>query len=94
MRATVVWLVLSTVVLCGRASAQEGRDYIEIVGSSTVFPFSTVVAERFGRRSQFKTPKVEATGSGGGFKLFCNGIGVSYPDVTNSSRRVKASALE
>ncbi|MEM6817975.1 MAG: substrate-binding domain-containing protein [Pseudomonadota bacterium] len=87
-------MVLSTVVLCGRASAQEGRDYIEIVGSSTVFPFSTVVAERFGRRSQFKTPKVEATGSGGGFKLFCNGIGVSYPDITNSSRRVKASELE
>ncbi len=94
MRATVAWLFLSTVVFCGAASAQEGRDYIEIVGSSTVFPFSTVVAERFGRRSQFKTPKVEATGSGGGFKLFCNGIGVSYPDITNSSRRVKASELK
>lgn len=94
MRATVVWLFLSTVVFCGAATAQEGRDYIEIVGSSTVFPFSTVVAERFGRRSQFKTPKVEATGSGGGFKLFCNGIGVSYPDITNSSRRVKASELK
>jgi len=94
VRATVVWLFLSTVVFCGAATAQEGRDYIEIVGSSTVFPFSTVVAERFGRRSQFKTPKVEATGSGGGFKLFCNGIGVSYPDITNSSRRVKASELK
>ncbi|MEO1581057.1 MAG: substrate-binding domain-containing protein [Pseudomonadota bacterium] len=87
-------MFLSTVVFCGAATAQEGRDYIEIVGSSTVFPFSTVVAERFGRRSQFKTPKVEATGSGGGFKLFCNGIGVSYPDITNSSRRVKASELK
>ncbi|MEL7023609.1 MAG: substrate-binding domain-containing protein [Pseudomonadota bacterium] len=74
--------------------AQEGRDYIEIVGSSTVFPFSAVVAERFGRRASFRTPKVEATGSGGGFKLFCNGIGVGYPDITNSSRRVKASELE
>ena len=78
----------------GPALAQDGRNYIEIVGSSTVFPFSTVVAERFGRRTSFRTPKVESTGSGGGFKLFCNGIGVGYPDITNSSRRVKQSELD
>ena len=77
-----------------RVDAQDGRNYIAIVGSSTVFPFSTVVAERFGRRADFRTPKVESTGSGGGFKLFCAGIGVGYPDITNSSRRVKASELE
>ncbi len=73
---------------------QAVRDYISIVGSSTVYPFSTVVAERFGRASKFKTPKVESTGSGGGLKLFCAGVGVEHPDVTNSSRRIKASEVE
>jgi len=65
------------------------RDQIEIVGSSTVFPFSTTVAEQFGRSSKFKTPVVEATGSGGGLKLFCAGIGLEHPDITNASRRIK-----
>ena len=67
------------------------RDYISIVGSSTVYPFSTVVAEKFGKSSRFKTPKIESTGSGGGMKLFCAGIGVQHPDITNSSRRIKKS---
>ena len=74
--------------------AQAGRDYIYIVGSSTVYPFSTVVAERFGRSSEFRTPKVESTGSGGGLKLFCEGVGVSYPDVANSSRAIKQSEVD
>lgn len=69
------------------------RDYITIVGSSTVYPFSTVVAEQFGKTTTFKTPKVEATGSGGGLKLFCDGIGVKYPDIANSSRRIKPSEV-
>src|SRR5690606_32007692 len=60
---------------------------------STVYPFSTVVAEQFGRRTQFKTPKVESTGSGGGLKLFCDGVGEKFPDVANSSRRIKASEV-
>lgn len=76
------------------AFAQAGRDYVYIVGSSTVYPFSTVVAERFGRGSEFKTPKVESTGSGGGLKLFCDGVGVDYPDVTNSSRAIKQSEVD
>ena len=76
------------------AAAQSSRDYIYIVGSSTVYPFSTVVAERFGRATEFKTPKVESTGSGGGLKLFCDGIGVDYPDIVNSSRAIKASEVE
>ncbi|MBC8412036.1 MAG: substrate-binding domain-containing protein [Nitrospira sp.] len=71
-----------------------GRDYISIVGSSTVYPFSTVVAEQFGRATNFKTPKVEATGSGGGLKLFCSGVGISLPDIANSSRRIKKSEVE
>jgi phosphate transport system substrate-binding protein len=78
----------------GIAAAQSGRDYVYIVGSSTVYPFATVVAERFGRGSDHKTPKVESTGSGGGLKLFCDGIGVDFPDVTNSSRPIKKSELD
>lgn len=76
------------------AAAQSSRDYVYVVGSSTVYPFATVVAERFGRGSEFKTPKIESTGSGGGLKLFCDGVGVDYPDVANSSRAIKASEVE
>lgn len=86
-------LALTTATTAGMATAQN-RDYISIVGSSTVYPFSTVVAERFGKTGKFKTPKVESTGSGGGLKLFCQGLGVSHPDITNSSRRIKASEVE
>lgn len=96
-RVKAVVLIASTIVtavISGAALAQAGRDYIYIVGSSTVYPFSTVVAERFGRGTEFKTPKVESTGSGGGLKLFCDGIGVDYPDITNSSRAIKASEVE
>jgi phosphate transport system substrate-binding protein len=70
------------------------REQIRIVGSSTVFPFSTTVAERFGKSTGFKTPIVESTGSGGGLKLFCAGVGDNDPDITNSSRRIKASEVE
>jgi phosphate transport system substrate-binding protein len=76
------------------ALAQSARDYIAIVGSSTVYPFTTTVAEQFGKGGKFKTPKVESTGTGGGIKLFCSGVGVQYPDVTNASRAIKATELE
>ena len=72
----------------------EARDQIRIVGSSTVFPFSTAVAEQFGKTTDFKTPVVESTGSGGGMKLFCAGVGTQHPDITNASRRIKASEFE
>lgn len=75
-------------------TAQAERDYISIVGSSTVYPFSTVVAERFGKSTNFRTPKVESTGSGGGLKLFCSGVGDSTPDITNASRAIKSSEIE
>jgi phosphate transport system substrate-binding protein len=74
--------------------AHANRDYISIVGSSTVYPFATVVAEQFGRTTQFKTPKIESTGSGGGLKLFCAGVGVEHPDITNASRAIKKSEQE
>ena len=79
---------------CSSSHAQAVRDYISIVGSSTVYPFATVVAEQFGRKNpKFKTPKVESTGSGGGLKLFCDGIGVQHPDIANSSRPITASEI-
>jgi len=68
----------------------QARDTIAVVGSSTVYPFTTTVAEQFGRGGKFKTPKVESTGTGGGIKLFCNGVGPQFPDVANASRRMKA----
>ena len=81
----------ATIALTGAA---EARDQIRIVGSSTVFPFSTAVAEQFGQTSGFATPVVESTGSGGGLKLFCGGVGEGHPDITNASRRIKASEVE
>lgn len=75
-------------------STAEARDQIRIVGSSTVFPFSTAVAEEFGRSTSFKTPVVESTGSGGGLKLFCAGVGEAHPDITNASRAIKSSEVE
>jgi phosphate transport system substrate-binding protein len=86
--------VFSSVIVSGPAFADTARDYITVVGSSTVYPFSTVVAEQFGKSSQFKAPKVESTGTGGGFKLFCGGVGVNHPDISNASRRIKASEFE
>jgi phosphate transport system substrate-binding protein len=76
------------------ATAAQARDNIEIVGSSTVYPFSTTVAENFSKKSGNPAPKVESTGSGGGFKLFCAGAGVDSPDITNASRRMKKSEME
>lgn len=70
------------------------RDYINIVGSSTVYPFATVVAERFGKSTEFKTPKIESTGSGGGLKLFCAGVGIDTPDITNASRKIKSKEVD
>jgi phosphate transport system substrate-binding protein len=95
MRFAFLASVAAAAVGCdsGGGTAQATRDYISIVGSSTVYPFSTVVAEQFGRRSNFKTPKIEPTGSGGGLKLFCNGIGVQHPDIANSSRAITASEV-
>ena len=70
------------------------RNYIQIVGSSTVYPFATVIAEEFGIMTDFRTPVIEATGTGGGFKLFCSGIGEKYPDFSNASRAIKETEIK
>jgi len=86
--------VITALLVGTDANAQAARDQISIVGSSTVYPFATVVAEQFGRATKFKTPTVESTGSGGGLKLFCSGVGVGTPDITNSSRRIKDTEVQ
>ena len=86
--------ISAVVLLALAASAAQARDQINIVGSSTVYPFATVVAEKFGKSTAFKTPKIESTGSGGGLKLFCSGVGVNTPDITNSSRKIKNGEVE
>jgi len=90
MRSISTLSLLLAIAMPGSALA---GDTIRIVGSSTVFPFSSTVAEQFGRRTAFKTPVVESTGSGGGLKLFCAGDGLDTPDITNASRRIKQSEV-
>ena len=87
-------LIILCAVVYMFSFTSHARNQISVVGSSTVYPFSTVVAENFGRDTGMKTPKIESTGSGGGMKLFCAGLGVNHPDITNSSRRIKKTELE
>jgi len=74
-------------------SAAQARDNISIVGSSTVYPFTTAVAETYAKKTGNPAPKVESTGTGGGMKLFCEGAGVETADMTGASRRIKESEL-
>ncbi|MEK9723147.1 MAG: PstS family phosphate ABC transporter substrate-binding protein [Rhodospirillaceae bacterium] len=87
-------LMIAAAATFATVSVAEARDQIRIVGSSTVYPFSTVVAEQFGKSTKFKTPVVESTGSGGGLKLFCAGVGDQHLDITNASRAIKSSEVE
>ena len=91
-KLTKYFLTSTTILLI--ATIAQARDQIRIVGSSTVYPFATVVAEKFGISTKFKTPVVESTGSGGGLKIFCQGIGPRYVDITNSSRRIKGNEIK
>ncbi|MEQ1899832.1 MAG: substrate-binding domain-containing protein [Devosia sp.] len=82
------------IALASFSTGAFARDQIQIVGSSTVFPFSTAVAERFGQAGTFPTPVVESTGTGGGIKLFCEGAGEQSPDITNASRKIKDAEID
>ena len=87
-------MTAAATALVAFAAQAQARDQIRVVGSSTVFPFSTAVAEQFGQKSGIKTPVVESTGTGGGIKLFCAGVGEATPDITNASRAIKKSEVE
>ncbi len=92
MKQFILLALTTASFLCGNAYA--AKDSISIVGSSTVFPFSKVVAERYGKSTSYKTPTVESTGTGGGFKEFCKGTEVATPDISNASRRIKQSEFD
>jgi phosphate transport system substrate-binding protein len=84
-------LLLSACGGSGGASSGSARDFVRVVGSSTVYPFATAVAETAVKTSGIKSPVIESTGTGAGMKLFCDGVGAAHPDVENASRRMKAS---
>lgn len=87
MNKRLTYIVLSLFI----PSLALAREEIRVVGSSTVFPFAAAAAEQFGRQGKFRTPIVESTGTGGGFKMFCGGIGEQYPDLSDASRTIKPS---
>lgn len=99
MTKTLATLALSAATLalaaCGANGGSESRDSIRAVGSSTVFPFAKAVAESLTRSNpQVKSPIIESTGTGGGIKLFCSGVGAATPDIANASRRMKADEFK
>ena len=75
-------------------TAAGARDRISIVGSSTVFPFASAVAEQFASGGKFATPKVESTGTGAGMAIFCKGVGAGFPDIEDASRPIKLSEYQ
>lgn len=88
MKKIIVPIALAAFILPLNLHA---RSQVRGVGSSTVYPFVTTAAENFGSSSEYKTPIIESTGTGGGFKFFCGGIGVKHPDISNASREMKSS---
>jgi phosphate transport system substrate-binding protein len=93
-RKLVATASVAVAALMATTAIAAARDQIRIVGSSTVYPFTTAVAEQFGKAGAGKTPVVESTGTGGGMKLFCAGVGVGHPDMTNASRAIKKGEFE
>jgi phosphate transport system substrate-binding protein len=95
LRSMIWTLLAAAIVVAGLPQAVQAqssdREQIRIVGSSTVYPFASAVAEEFGETTRFATPVIESTGSGGGMKLFGEGAGLDTPDITNASRKVKLS---
>jgi phosphate transport system substrate-binding protein len=90
--ALTAFVAAGSIAFCAPAFAQ--RDQIRVVGSSTVYPFTTAVAEQFGKSGGGKTPVVESTGTGGGMKIFCEGVGPTTADATNASRRMKIGEFQ
>jgi phosphate transport system substrate-binding protein len=87
-------LVAATATLAIAGGANATRDYVWAAGSSTVFPFTTRVAENYARKTGKKAPKVESLGTGGGIKIFCGGMGDAFPDIANASRPMKRSEYD
>lgn len=93
MFKTKLKIAFTSIALIAAANCANAADQIRIVGSSTVYPFVTTAAEQFGKKTKMKTPIVESTGTGGGFKLFCESVGENTPSFSNASRRIKPDEL-
>ena len=93
MKRVSAFVIGFAVMLAGAALPTQARDQLHIVGSSTVYPFSTTVAESLAKQGALKSPVVEATGTGGGIKLFCEGVGERTPDIVGASRKIKESEV-
>ena len=94
LRTSLVALCAASLAACG-GSGSATRDSVRAVGSSTVYPFAKLVAENFARsNTDFASPIIESTGTGGGIQLFCAGIGADTPDIANASRRMNASEFQ
>ena len=94
LRTSLVALCAASLAACG-GSGSATRDSVRAVGSSTVYPFAKLVAENFARsNTDFASPIIESTGTGGGIQLFCSGVGADTPDIANASRRMKASEFQ
>jgi len=95
---TIIFAAVSVAALsaCGGSggSGAASRDFVRGVGSSTVYPFATAVAESFAKSSGGKSPVIESTGTGAGMKLFCAGVGAQHPDIEDASRRIKKSEYD
>ena len=87
-------IAMAALMSASTVSVAQERDQIRIVGSSTVYPFASYVVEEFGATTEYPTPTIESTGSGGGLRLFCEGVGAGTPDITNASRRMKPSEFD
>ena len=81
---------LSAGLFAGSASAEFSRSYISVVGSTTATPYAKAVGERVAKSKKIQTPLLQATGTSGGIKLFCEGLGVTSPDVVVTSRTMKS----
>src|SRR5918997_4413548 len=92
MNSKTFGLAATAVLALTISGTAEARSQMRAVGSSTVYPFAKAVAERVARANpKLGSPIVESTGTGAGFKLFCAGVGERFPDISNASRRMKAS---
>lgn len=94
MQKFVLAAASAALALTVSAGAAAARDQIKIVGSSTVFPYTQAVSEEFSNKTGKAAPVVESTGTGGGFKVFCGGVGESHPDITGASRAIKDSEVK
>ncbi len=94
LKSRVLKTTAVAAAVMGVAGVAQAREQLRIVGSSTVYPFASYVVEEFGATTDYATPVIESTGSGGGLKLFCAGVGDDTPDITNASRRMKTSEFE